>query len=339
MTGMPADASSSTCGSTRAPPSSFTAWAPHSFMNRAAVSSACVRRALVGPERQVGHDHRARRPAHDAAHERHELVDRDRDRGVVAVDDHRGRVADEQHGDPGLVEHPRGEGVVRRDHRPLLAARLGLGEVAHGDASTGGGAAVQGLGSVRGRAGHETSNDSSPRGGVPVRDPWSHGPASAPSTRRRRISKRYGCVSLLTELGSPASGRAHPETTTTAPVWSPTMADRSPHHRIGGLAREHRVAQPAPLEDPRRARREPRRRRPRQHGPQRRAQDDPGGPRRHAEPAHLGDQRLHAGLRLAAVHVGRARRPVRPQAHPHHRAHAVRAGLGAHRVRLQPRTS
>ncbi len=41
MTGMPADASSSTCGSTRAPPSSFTAWAPHSFMKRAAVSSAC----------------------------------------------------------------------------------------------------------------------------------------------------------------------------------------------------------------------------------------------------------------------------------------------------------
>ena len=41
-------------------------------------------------------------------------------RGVVAVDDVGGGVADEQHRHAGLVEHARGRIVVRREHRPTL---------------------------------------------------------------------------------------------------------------------------------------------------------------------------------------------------------------------------
>jgi hypothetical protein len=41
---------------------------------------------LVAAERQVGHHQRRRRPAYDGLDQRHELVDRHRDRVVVAVD-------------------------------------------------------------------------------------------------------------------------------------------------------------------------------------------------------------------------------------------------------------
>ena len=41
ITGMPAATMASTCGANRAPPSSFTACAPASFMNRMAVVRAC----------------------------------------------------------------------------------------------------------------------------------------------------------------------------------------------------------------------------------------------------------------------------------------------------------
>ena len=41
ITGIPDPASASTCGTNRAPPSSLTACAPPSFMNRNAVVSAC----------------------------------------------------------------------------------------------------------------------------------------------------------------------------------------------------------------------------------------------------------------------------------------------------------
>src|SRR3712207_8857011 len=48
--------------------------------------------------------------------------------------------SDEQDGDPGLVEHSGDHGVVRGEHRPPLAALLGGGDVAHGDAPDGAGA-------------------------------------------------------------------------------------------------------------------------------------------------------------------------------------------------------
>ena len=51
---------------------------------------------------------------------------------VVAEDDHRRGVTDEQHRDPGVVEDPRGQRVVGGEHGPLLAARLGRRDVADG---------------------------------------------------------------------------------------------------------------------------------------------------------------------------------------------------------------
>ena len=59
---------------------------------------------LVAAERQVGDHQRVRCAAHHATHQRDQLVDRDRHRGVVAVDDVGGRVTDQQHRDAGLVE-------------------------------------------------------------------------------------------------------------------------------------------------------------------------------------------------------------------------------------------
>ncbi len=90
-------------------------------------------RALVGPERQVSDDQRARRRAGDGADERDELVDRDRQRGLVGEDVVGGGVADEHHRDAGFVEGRGGVLVVRREHRPLLAALLHLLEVVDAD--------------------------------------------------------------------------------------------------------------------------------------------------------------------------------------------------------------
>ena len=58
------------------------------------------------------------------------------------------RVADQQHRDAGLVEDGGGHRVVGGEHRPLLAALLGGGEVADGDAA-GALAAVQRLAAGR----------------------------------------------------------------------------------------------------------------------------------------------------------------------------------------------
>ena len=92
---------------------------------------------LVRAEGQIGHDERALGATDDAAHQREQLVDADRDGGVVAVDDVGGRVADEQDGDAGLVEHPRGRVVVGREHRPALAAFLRGLQITDGDAAGG----------------------------------------------------------------------------------------------------------------------------------------------------------------------------------------------------------
>ena len=92
-----------------------------------------LRRALVRAERQVSHDQRpASAPDHRGG-QRDQLVQGHRDRAVVPVHDHRRRVADQQHGDAGVVEDPRGQRVVRGQHRPLLAAGLGRRQIAHRD--------------------------------------------------------------------------------------------------------------------------------------------------------------------------------------------------------------
>ena len=110
----------------------------------------------------------------------------------------------------------------------------------------------------------------------------------------------------------------------------------SPRGRPGGGwsgCSRRSAGRPAPVARAGRAGREPARGGAGQHGAQRCPQDDPGRPRGDPGRAGLGDQRVLVGLRRAAVHVGRARRPLRPSAHPGAGPCAVRDRLVAVRVR------
>ena len=84
---------------------------------------------LVGAERQVGDDQRAAGAPRDGAHQRKELVDGHRDGRLVAEHVVRGGVADEEHGDAGLLEDGRGVLVVGGEHGETLAALLHLPQV------------------------------------------------------------------------------------------------------------------------------------------------------------------------------------------------------------------
>ncbi len=88
-----------------------------------------LRARLVGPEGQVRDDHGVPRGARHGAAERDEVVDGDRDRRLEAVDVVARRVADEQDGDPRLVEDLRGVHVVGGEHRPALSPLLHLPQV------------------------------------------------------------------------------------------------------------------------------------------------------------------------------------------------------------------
>ena len=82
---------------------------------------------LVGAERHVGHDEGAARPTHHGCSERDQLVEGDRDGGVVAEDGVAGRVTDEQEVDARLVEDRRRQEVVAGepgDLDPLLLRPL-----------------------------------------------------------------------------------------------------------------------------------------------------------------------------------------------------------------------
>ncbi len=97
--------------------------APASFTSRMALSTALLRARLVGAERQVADHQRAPPPAGDHAGVVDHLVERHRQRGVVALHHHAERVADQETVDPRLVEQA-GEGpVVRGHHRDPLARR------------------------------------------------------------------------------------------------------------------------------------------------------------------------------------------------------------------------
>ena len=86
---------------------------------------------LIGHERHVGHDERARGAAGHRARVVQHVVERDRQRVLVAEHDHAHRVADEQHVDAGAVEKPRHRGVVGGEHGNLLAAPFPLAQVGH----------------------------------------------------------------------------------------------------------------------------------------------------------------------------------------------------------------
>ena len=61
------------------------------------------------------------------------LVERDGQRAVVALDDHRHAVADENALDAGRIDQPRERVVVGRDHRDLTPGRFEAGELGDGN--------------------------------------------------------------------------------------------------------------------------------------------------------------------------------------------------------------
>jgi len=88
---------------------------------------------LVGPERQVPDEERRLGPAgHGAAVDKH-LVERDGERGVVAVDHHGGGVAYETDVDGGGVEVNGGGVIVSRDHGDGLGRSVLLAQVPERD--------------------------------------------------------------------------------------------------------------------------------------------------------------------------------------------------------------
>ena len=129
ITGTPPWLSSWICAAISWPPSSLTAWAPALLHEPHGRVVGLLRRALVGTEGQVADDQRATYRPGDGTREGKQLVDRDGERGLVAVDVVRRTVADEQHLDAGLVEDLRGVHVVRGQHREALTALLHLAQV------------------------------------------------------------------------------------------------------------------------------------------------------------------------------------------------------------------
>jgi len=92
---------------------------------------------LVASERQVPHEERSLGAArHGAAVDKH-LVDRDRERGVVAVDHHGGGVAHETDVDGGGVKVDGGGVIVGGDHGDGLRRSVLLSQVPERDSLVG----------------------------------------------------------------------------------------------------------------------------------------------------------------------------------------------------------
>ena len=108
-----------------------------------------------------------------ARHERDEVVDGDRHRGLEAVDVVAGAVAHEQHGDAGLVEDLGGVHVVGREHRPLLAPFLHLQQVGDAHPTLGRGlrSGAVGSGALGGRAMLAHARIVAPGRSLPFLDP------------------------------------------------------------------------------------------------------------------------------------------------------------------------
>ena len=78
-------------------------------------------RALIGPERQIGHDQGTLRRSGHGSYEGEEFIDRDRQRSLIAINIVGRRVADEHDRDAGFIE---GRGcilVVGGEHGPFGA--------------------------------------------------------------------------------------------------------------------------------------------------------------------------------------------------------------------------
>jgi hypothetical protein len=90
-------------------------------ISRALAGKRALGRRLVAAERQVGDDERAFAAGGDAARVVAHFGELHRQRRGVALHHHAERVADQQHVDPGGVEHAREAGVVAGQHGDLLA--------------------------------------------------------------------------------------------------------------------------------------------------------------------------------------------------------------------------
>ena len=86
---------------------------------------------LIGHEGHVGHHERALSAAGHGARVVQHVVERHRQRVLVAEHHHAHRVAHEQHVDAGAVEKPRHRRVVGGEHGNLLAAAFPLAQVGH----------------------------------------------------------------------------------------------------------------------------------------------------------------------------------------------------------------
>ena len=78
-------------------------------------------RRRIRAERHVGDQQRLAQAARDAAHVVDDVVDRHRQRAVVALHHHAERIADEQGVHPAVVEQPGEGGVVGGQHGDRLA--------------------------------------------------------------------------------------------------------------------------------------------------------------------------------------------------------------------------
>jgi hypothetical protein len=93
------------------------------------LASACSRDG-VAHERQVGHQERPVQSARHGSQWIDHVVHRHRHRGVVPLDHHAERIADQHHVDIGLVEQHGEAGVVAGEAGDLLALARILSSVA-----------------------------------------------------------------------------------------------------------------------------------------------------------------------------------------------------------------
>ena len=91
---------------------------------RGRVADRLLARDVVAHPRQVADDECLRLRARDRGDVVRHVVDGDVERVVVTEHDHRQRVADEDHVDPGFVDDARGGRVVGRDHDERCARAL-----------------------------------------------------------------------------------------------------------------------------------------------------------------------------------------------------------------------
>lgn len=152
---------------------------------------------LVGAEGEIANEEGSGCAAGDGAAMEEHVVEGNREGGVVAVDDHSGGVADEEHVDAGRVDVGGGGVVVCGDDGDGIAAAVLLAEVGERDPATGG----LGFGAAVHRALWHVAHQ-------PPRKPPKHlsgGDSSLPTAEREQNGgiQRYAllCFKTLVHIG------------------------------------------------------------------------------------------------------------------------------------------